>query len=75
VQKLAGELFSEMTEGRYQGIRLRREKKYGKERIELKVLYAGNEVGIDFLSGGERIALGLAFALPSRSTRWATLSY
>ncbi|NJE48524.1 DNA double-strand break repair ATPase Rad50 [Thermococcus sp. 9N3] len=63
VQKLAGELFSEMTEGKYQGIRLRREKKYGKERIELKVLYAGNEVGIDFLSGGERIALGLAFRL------------
>jgi len=63
VQKLAGELFSEMTEGKYQGIKLRREKRYGKERIELKILYAGNEVGIDFLSGGERIALGLAFRL------------
>ncbi|WP_456422107.1 DNA double-strand break repair ATPase Rad50 [Thermococcus sp.] len=63
VQKLAGELFSEMTEGKYQGVRLRREKKYGKERIELRVLYAGNEVGIEFLSGGERIALGLAFRL------------
>ncbi|AJC71031.1 chromosome segregation protein [Thermococcus guaymasensis DSM 11113] len=63
VQKLAGEMFSEMTEGKYQGIKLRREKKYGKEKIELKVLYAGNEVGIDFLSGGERIALGLAFRL------------
>ncbi|AFL95949.1 hypothetical protein CL1_1753 [Thermococcus cleftensis] len=63
VQKLAGELFSEMTEGKYQGVKLRREKKYGKERIELRILYAGNEVGIEFLSGGERIALGLAFRL------------
>ena len=63
VQKLAGETFSEMTEGKYQGIRLKRVKKYGKERIELKVLYAGNEVGLEFLSGGERIALGLAFRL------------
>ena len=52
-----------MTEGKYQGIKLRRERKYGKERIELKVLYAGNEVGLEFLSGGERIALGLAFRL------------
>lgn len=63
VQKLAGETFSEMTEGKYQGIKLKREKKFGKERIELKVLYAGNEVGLEFLSGGERIALGLAFRL------------
>jgi len=63
VQKLAGETFSEMTEGKYQGVKLRRVKKYGKEKIELKVLYAGNEVGLEFLSGGERIALGLAFRL------------
>ncbi|WP_457741828.1 DNA double-strand break repair ATPase Rad50 [Thermococcus sp.] len=63
VERLAGETFSEMTEGKYQGIKLKREKKYGRERIELKVLYAGNEVGTDFLSGGERIALGLAFRL------------
>ena len=63
VERLAGETFSEMTEGKYQGIKLKRERKYGRERIELKVLYAGNEVGIDFLSGGERIALGLAFRL------------
>nr|WP_206205801.1 DNA double-strand break repair ATPase Rad50 [Thermococcus sp. Bubb.Bath] len=63
VQKLAGETFSEMTEGKYQGVKLKREKKYGKERIDLKVLYAGSEVGLEFLSGGERIALGLAFRL------------
>ena len=63
VQKLAGETFSEMTEGKYQGIKLKRVKKYGRERVELKVLYAGNEVGLEFLSGGERIALGLAFRL------------
>ncbi|ASJ02691.1 chromosome segregation protein [Thermococcus profundus] len=63
VQKIAGETFSEMTEGKYQGVKLKREKKYGKERIDLKVLYAGNEVGLEFLSGGERIALGLAFRL------------
>ncbi|WP_297487757.1 DNA double-strand break repair ATPase Rad50 [Thermococcus sp.] len=63
VQKLAGETFSEMSEGKYQGVKLKRERRYGKERIELKVLYAGNEVGLEFLSGGERIALGLAFRL------------
>jgi exonuclease SbcC len=63
VEKIAGETFSDITEGKYQGIKLRRERKYGRERIDLQVLYAGNEVGLEFLSGGERIALGLAFRL------------
>ncbi len=63
VERIAGETFSEMTEGKYQGIRIIREKKFKKERLLIKVLYQGREVDVDFLSGGERIALGLAFRL------------
>ncbi|AIF69934.1 hypothetical protein PAP_07725 [Palaeococcus pacificus DY20341] len=63
VEKVASELFSEMTERKYQGIKIIREKRYGKERIRIAVLYQGEEQGIDFLSGGERIALGLSFRL------------
>ncbi|MCD6372806.1 MAG: DNA double-strand break repair ATPase Rad50 [Thermococcus sp.] len=63
VERIAGETFSEMTEGKYQGIKIIREKKFKKERLLIKVLYQGREVDVDFLSGGERIALGLAFRL------------
>ena len=63
VERIAGETFSEMTEGKYQGIKIIREKKFRKERLLVKVLYQGREVDVDFLSGGERIALGLAFRL------------
>jgi len=63
VERIAGETFSEMTEGKYQGIKIIREKRFKKERLLIKVLYQGREVDVDFLSGGERIALGLAFRL------------
>ncbi|WP_251949990.1 DNA double-strand break repair ATPase Rad50 [Thermococcus argininiproducens] len=63
VERVASELFSEMTERKYQGIKIIREKKFGKERIRIVVLYQGQEKEIDFLSGGEKIALGLSFRL------------
>ena len=63
VERVASELFSDMTERKYQGIKIIREKKFGRERIRIVVLYQGQEEGIDFLSGGERIALGLSFRL------------
>lgn len=63
VEKLASELFSEMTERKYQGIRIIRKKLYGKERIRIAILYQGEEKDVEFLSGGERIALGLSFRL------------
>ena len=63
VEKLASELFSDMTERKYQGIKIIRKKIYGKERIRIGVLYQGEEKDVEFLSGGERIALGLSFRL------------
>lgn len=63
VERVTSELFAEMTERKYQGIKIVREKKYGRERIGIMVLYQGREESIEFLSGGERIALGLSFRL------------
>ncbi|ADB57136.1 DNA double-strand break repair ATPase Rad50 [Archaeoglobus profundus] len=62
VEKIASEIFEEMTDGKYSGIVLKREEKR-KEKVTVKVLYQGAERDISFLSGGELIALGLAFRL------------
>jgi exonuclease SbcC len=62
VEKIASEIFEEMTDGKYSGIVLKREEKR-KEKVTIKVLYQGVERDISFLSGGELIALGLAFRL------------
>lgn len=63
VERLASEIFSEMTERKYQGIRIVRKKSYGREKIQINVVYNRQERDLSFLSGGELIALGLAFRL------------
>ncbi len=62
VESYASEIFEEFTEGKYSGIKLKQvlEKK---EKLKVFVVYQGEEKDISFLSGGELIALGLAFRL------------
>ncbi len=62
VESYASEIFEEFTEGKYSGIKLKQvlEKK---EKLKVFVIYQGEEKDISFLSGGELIALGLAFRL------------
>jgi len=59
VGEIASEIFEELTEEKYSGITVRAEE----NRVKLGVVYDGKEHGLGFLSGGERIALGLAFRL------------
>ncbi|NJE76420.1 DNA double-strand break repair ATPase Rad50 [Thermococcus sp. ES12] len=59
VGDIASEIFEELTEEKYSGVTVKAEE----NRIRLGVLYNGREYGLGFLSGGERIALGLAFRL------------
>jgi exonuclease SbcC len=63
VETVASEIFEEFTEGKYSGIRLKQVTERGKERLKVFVIYQGSEKDIGFLSGGELIALGLAFRL------------
>ncbi len=61
VGELASEIFEELTEEKYSGgVTVKAEDRGG---IRLGVVYNGKEYGLGFLSGGERIALGLAFRL------------
>ncbi len=62
VESYASEIFEEFTEGKYAGIRLRQvvEKK---EKLKVFVIHQGEERDIGFLSGGELVAMGLAFRL------------
>ncbi|MEM4455686.1 MAG: DNA double-strand break repair ATPase Rad50 [Archaeoglobaceae archaeon] len=63
VEKYASEIFEEFTSGKYSGIRLKRVTEYGKERLKIFVLHQGEERETGFLSGGELVALGIAFRL------------
>lgn len=63
VEKYASEIFEEFTNGKYSGIKLKRSLEYGKERLKVFVIHQGNERGTEFLSGGELVALGIAFRL------------
>lgn len=63
VERYASEIFEELTEGKYSGVRLRKVTERGKERLRVFVVYQGEERDVGFLSGGEVIALGLAFRL------------
>ena len=63
VERYASEIFEELTEGKYSGIRLKKVTERGKEKLRVFVVYQGEEREIGFLSGGEIIALGLAFRL------------
>ena len=63
VERYASEIFEELTEGKYSGVRLKKVTERGKERLRVFVVYQGEERDIGFLSGGEMIALGLAFRL------------
>ncbi|WP_297499122.1 DNA double-strand break repair ATPase Rad50, partial [Thermococcus sp.] len=59
VGEMASEIFEELTEEKYSGVTVKAEE----NRVRLGVVYNGKEYGLGFLSGGERIALGLAFRL------------
>lgn len=59
IGEIASEIFSEFTDGKYSGIAIRAED----NKVKLFVIYDGVERPLTFLSGGERIALGLAFRL------------
>jgi exonuclease SbcC len=59
----ASEIFEEFTEGKYSGITLKQVSERGKEKLKIFVVYQGEEKEISFLSGGEMIALALAFRL------------
>lgn len=63
VENYASEIFEELTDGKYSGIRLKKVTERGKERLRIFVVYQGEERDVGFLSGGEMIALGLAFRL------------
>ncbi|WP_202319723.1 DNA double-strand break repair ATPase Rad50 [Archaeoglobus neptunius] len=63
VERYASEIFEELTEGKYSGVRLRKVTERGRERLRVFVVYQGEEKDVGFLSGGEMIALGLAFRL------------
>ncbi|MFN3384187.1 MAG: DNA double-strand break repair ATPase Rad50 [Archaeoglobaceae archaeon] len=63
VEKYASEIFEEFTNGKYSGIRLKRVFEYGKERLKIFVVHQGEERETGFLSGGELVALGIAFRL------------
>lgn len=63
VEKYASEIFEEFTGGKYSGIRLKRVTEYGKERLKIFIVHQGEEREIGFLSGGELVALGIAFRL------------
>lgn len=63
VEKYASEIFEEFTEGKYSGIKLKRVFEYGKERLRIFVVHQGEERETSFLSGGELVALGIAFRL------------
>ena len=62
VESYASEIFQEFTEGKYLGIKLRQVMDR-REKLKVFVLHQGKEREISFLSGGELIALGLAFRL------------
>ncbi|MDK2983387.1 MAG: repair protein SbcC/Rad50 [Thermococcaceae archaeon] len=59
VGEYASEIFEELTEEKYSGITV----KAKENKVVLGVIYDGKERELSFLSGGERIALGLAFRL------------
>ena len=63
VEHYASEIFEELTDGKYSGIVLKREIERNREKIKVRVIYQGKERDISYLSGGELIALGLAFRL------------
>lgn len=63
VERYASEIFEEFTEGKYSGIKLKRVFEYGKEKLRIFVVHQGEERETNFLSGGELVALGIAFRL------------
>ncbi len=63
VEVNASEIFEEFTEGKYSGIVLKQVPERGKERLKIFVVYQGEEKDVSFLSGGEMVALALAFRL------------
>ena len=63
VEDYASKIFEEITDGKYSGVRLKQVFERGKEKLKVFVIHNGKEKDISYLSGGELIALGLAFRL------------
>jgi len=63
VEFVASKIFEELTDGKYTGIRIKSVENKKGTKVKIFVLYQGNEHEISFLSGGETIALGIAFRL------------
>ncbi len=63
VEEYASEIFEEFTEGKYGGIKLKQVSERGREKLKVFIIYQGEERDLSFLSGGELIALALAFRL------------
>lgn len=61
IEDISGKIFEELTDGKYNGIKLKRVPE--KEKIKIFVIYQGEERDISFLSGGELISLAIAFRL------------
>ena len=59
VGEIASKIFEELTDEKYSGVVVKAEE----NKVKLGVIYNGREYGLGFLSGGERVALGLAFRL------------
>ncbi|WP_457548804.1 DNA double-strand break repair ATPase Rad50 [Archaeoglobus sp.] len=59
VGEIASRIFEELTDEKYSGVVVKAEE----NKVKLGVIYNGREYGLGFLSGGERVALGLAFRL------------
>ncbi|MFA4647456.1 DNA double-strand break repair ATPase Rad50 [Pyrococcus kukulkanii] len=59
IGEIASEIFAEFTEGKYSQVIVKAEE----NKVKLFVVYDGKEMPLTFLSGGEKIALGLAFRL------------
>ncbi|MCS7122015.1 MAG: DNA double-strand break repair ATPase Rad50 [Archaeoglobaceae archaeon] len=62
IEDIASKIFEELTDGKYNGIRLKRTLEKV-EKIKIFVIYQGEEKDLTFLSGGELIALAIAFRL------------
>ncbi len=63
VESVASKIFEDLTDGKYSGIKIKSVESKKRAKVKIFVLYQGKEREISFLSGGETIALGIAFRL------------
>ena len=63
VEEICSELYSQFTKGKYTVKIESEEGRKGLEKVKIKIIHNGLTHGIDYLSGGERVLLGLCFRL------------